>query len=212
MVAIPHYRVVDALPDPAAPNAIYYVKRWRGYDIVITDTNAQPLKSNDRYFPVNWGGQFLLDPNEINGWGVVGFVDDTNNQDLADADATTLTRISGGLRFPFDVRLLRFDVWHRNNSAEAEAWGWVIGKQMKVDASTTQTSTIFLHEVNDNGGVGPRDYGDTINHHTDIDLSNNADAVITAGEVIVVGVASPTAVAENRYVQVMTGLLELERL
>lgn len=212
MAAILHYRVVDALPEQIAPNAIYYVKKWRGYDTVITDAAGLPLRSNDRYTSINFGGQFLCDPNEINGWGSQGFTDDTNVQNLGLANATSLSRHAGGLHFSFDVKVLRFSVWHRNNTADVEPWGWIVAKQTKVDDSDAQTGTIFVHEVNDNGGVGPRDYGDDLNHRTDLDLTSNADSIIPAGDVLTVGVACPTAVEANRYIQVMSGLLELERL
>ena len=43
------------------------------------------------------GGQYRLDDGEVNGWGNVGYIDDSNVQDLGDHTATNLTRMAGGL-------------------------------------------------------------------------------------------------------------------
>ncbi len=157
------------------------------------------------------GGQFLLDPNEINGWGVVGPLDDSNTQDLGNVGAAP-ARTAGGIVFPFDVHLRRFLSWHRVNNAAAEAWGWVLFHQQKTAASNAVTSNYILDEVADNGGTGPRDYGNNQNQFSDIDLSGVAAAQdIPAGNVITLGVAAPTANTTNYFVQIQAGYLLLER-
>ena len=156
------------------------------------------------------GGQFLLDPNEFNGWGILGPFDNTNNQDLGNVGAVAVSRIAGGFVFPFDVRLVRFYAWHYNSNAAAQAWGWRILRQEKNAASNVVTGVDILNEVSDNGGAGPRDYASTITQLTDIDLS--ASATIPAGEVLVLGVEAPTANATNYYSRILSGFLEFKRV
>lgn len=158
------------------------------------------------------GGQLLFDPNEINGWGVVGPIDDTNAQDLGDVGAANLSRLAGGISYPFDVRIERFYAWHQNNNADAQAWGWVLAKQEKQSNSNTVATDYVLDEVADNAGVGPRDYSSTVTQLTDIDLSSATNNVIPAGEVLTLGAAAPTAVTTNRYVRVMSGYLHFTRV
>ena len=117
------------------------------------------------------GGQFLLDPNEINGWGIQGPIDHSNTQDLGNVGAANLSRLSGGLCFPFAVRIEHFFAWHSNSAANAQAWGWVLAKQQKTAGSNTVTTTYILDEVADNGGTGPRNYGNNQNQQTDISPS-----------------------------------------
>lgn len=72
-------------------------------------------------FEKNIGGQYLLDPNEINGLGQLGFTDNTNSLDLGNVGAANLNRNTGGFCFPFDVKIKRLYVWHKNSNADAEA-------------------------------------------------------------------------------------------
>lgn len=159
-------------------------------------------------FPL--GGQFLLDSDEVNGWGPIGPYDDTNNQDLGDAGVVTPNRVSGGLCFPFDVKIKRFYVWHQNSSASAEAWGWRLFTQQKVDGSNVVTSIDMVNEVSEGGGVGPRNYLSTVTQLTDITFTENN--TLTAGHVLGLGVSSPTAVTTNYYVRLMSGYIEFERI
>lgn len=160
-------------------------------------------------------GQFLLDPNEINGWGAIGIFDNTNTQDLGNVGANALNRNAGGICFPFDVRIKRLAGWHRNNNAAAQAWGWVLARQSKTPSSNA-TSNIFMLDESVDRGAGfegqfnLRDYGNNQNQFTDLTNFNND--VIPAFEVIVLGVGAPTAVTTNRYVQVQSMFLEFERL
>ena len=172
---------------------------------------AQLSATSDQIiFPLN--GQFLLDPGETNGWGSVGPFDNSNTQDLGNHDAATISRLSGGIVFPFDVNLVRLVAWHRNSNASAQAWGWVISDLQKTAGSNTQTTSYVLHETQANGNVGPRDYSNNQNQQTDIDLSGIAAGQgIPAGNVINLAVAAPTAATTNYYVQVMAGYIELER-
>ena len=160
-------------------------------------------------FPL--GGRFLLDPNEFNAWGILGVYDDTNSQDLGNVGDTTPSRLAGGLSFPFDIQLLRFVADHRNTNAAAEAWGWRIFRQDKLSTpaagSSDVTAVDILNEVND-GNI--RDYLNNVNQKTEIEFN---DIIIPAGEVLVLGVESPTAVATpNYYVEIQSGYFEYVRL
>ena len=159
---------------------------------------------------VQLGGQFLLDPGEFNGWGPLGYLDNSNTQDLGNVGATSISRVAGGLCFPFDVRLKRFFAWHYNSSSAAHVWGWRIDRQTKNDASNTVSGETLLSQVGDNGGAGPNDFGNTINQKTD--LSFSGQPIISAGDVVVLGVEAPTAVTTNYYVRILAGYLEFERL
>lgn len=174
--------------------------------------NAPGLNNNKASGFFTLSGQWLLDPNEINGWGVTGPYDPTNSQDLGNVGAANLAWTAGGVMFPFDVNLLRFRCIHRNNNAENQAWGWVLAHIAKVVGGTNAGATSYiLDEVADNGGVGPRDYLATSQQLTDIDLTALPNtASVPAGNLINVAVASPTAVATNRYVQVLGGYLSWE--
>jgi len=158
-----------------------------------------------------FSGQFLCDPNEYNGWGPIGFVDNTNSQDLGNVGAA-ISRVAGGFSFPFDVRLKRFEAWHQNNNNDLQAWGWRIASQSKNANSNTVTFNDLLRECVGDGAtaVAPRNYGNTTTQRTEIPFVNSD--VIPAGDVVVLGVEAPTAVTTNRYVRVMSGFFEFERV
>lgn len=166
-------------------------------------------------FTENVSGSFLLDPNEICGWGVRGPVDDALTTDLGNSQATNPARTAGGYMYPFDVKVKAFRAFHRNSNAVAEAWGWVIFSQNKAattsSGSNTRTSTIWLNEVTDNAGVGPRNYLNNTNQLTDIDLTS-LNIVVPAGDILGIGVDAPTANDTNYYVDVMAGYFLLERV
>ena len=159
------------------------------------------------------GGQWLLDPNEFNGWGILGTVDNTNSQDLGDVGAANLSRTAGGLKYPFDVQVTGLYLDTYNSNGNAEAFGWGIFKQSKTEDSNVVETTYILDEVADNAGVGPRNYGNTLNQKTEIDLSQVANPItVNAGEVIGLGVMAPTANNTNYYVRVMAGFIQLKRV
>lgn len=165
-------------------------------------------------FPLS--GQFLLDPNEINGWGAVGPYDNSNNQDLGNSQVTNFNRLAGGLCFPFDVTIDRLYAFHRNNNGSAQAWGWVLASMTKTPGSNTVATNIILNEVTENAGVGPRDYQNNQNQLTDIDLDSLglsvAQRTLTAGDVLVLAVDAPTAVTTNYWVQIQSGYIQLSRV
>lgn len=169
------------------------------------------IKTEPFIFPL--ASQFLLDPNEFNGWGELGPYDNANARDLGNVGATTISRVAGGLMFPFDVRLTRFKAAHYNSNANAQAWGWRICHTTPIAGSTAAlAATDILRECVGAGATAtaPRDYGSTQNQLTDIDLS--ASATIPAGDIITLGVEAPTAVGTNYWVRICSGYLQLERV
>ena len=152
-------------------------------------------------------GQFLLDPNEFNAWGTTGFVDNSNTQDIGNVGAGMTAQV-GGLCYPMDVTLKRFYCWHRNSNGAALPWGWRIARQEKNENSTTRTDTDILRECvgTDATAVAPRDYQNASMQLTDVTI----DHVIPAGQTIVLGVESPTAVTTNYYVQMFGGCFVFE--
>lgn len=161
-----------------------------------------------------FGGQFLLDPNEYNGWGSIGAGDDTNTQDLGDVGAN-LSRYAGGFVFPFDVELVSFQAWHRNSNAAALPWGWVISKQLKVDNSNSVTTEFILDESTVRAsvlnGLGLRNYLSNSNQYTEFDFSNDS-IVIEKGQVLNLSIGAPTAITTNYYVQVMGGSFTFKKI
>lgn len=176
-----------------------------------TITVDELLKSQPIVIPL--GGQFLLDPNEFNGWGNVGWTDNSNQQDLGNVGVDP-NRLAGGIVFPYDVNLTTFYAWHRNNNADALAWGWKIGFQEKNAGNNTVAWTNLLTEVADNGGTGPRNYANNTNQLTELYTASGDMSGITipGNDVITLGVESPTAVAANRFVQIMGGYMTFERV
>ena len=163
-------------------------------------------------FTEHVGGAFLLDPNEINGWGFRGRIDEIYTVNLGTPQTTNLARVAGGLMFPFDVRLKRFQCFHYNSNPAASAWGWVIAHQTKAATPTagsnSRSTTFILNEVTANGGVGPRNYLNTVTQQTDLSFN----AVIPAGDVITLAVAAPTAATIDYFVNVLSGYLLFERI
>ncbi len=205
-------KVVASLPAVLTPDTLYCVRSGSGFDLFLSDSTGSiahkinaPLTTPSICFPL--GGQFLLDPNEYNGWGTIGIYDNSNTQDLGNVGAN-VSRIAGGLCFPYDVRIKRLFVWHYNTNGSAEAWGWRIVRQLKVAGSAEGTHVDLLAEVADNGGVGPRNYLDTLNQLTDVSM----DGLVPQGEVVVLGVEAPTAVGTNYYVRIISGFIEFERV
>lgn len=179
--------------------------------IVGSITVAEILELYNRPLTLPFSGRFLADPNEINGWGIQGPSDDTNAQDLGDSNVTNLSRLAGGFMFPYDAELLSIRMWHRNNNAGVDPFGFVLTKQEKNNNSNTVVSDNLIHEVNDNGGVGPRDYASTVTQFTELDLSGLANRFLPENDVINLAVSFPTADNTNRYVEVMSGILVYRR-
>lgn len=181
-------------------------------DYLNTEFNKGSVSETLLVMP--FGGQFLLEPNEINGWGSIGAGDDTNTQDLNDVGAT-LSRFAGGFIFPFDVKLKSFQAWHRNSNATALPWGWVISKQLKVNNSTGVTTEFILDESTIRAsvlnGLGLRNYLNTNSQYSEFDF-NDDNIIIEKGQVVNLGVGAPTAITTNYYVQVMAGAFTFEKI
>lgn len=207
-------KVVSVLPNPLVPDTVYAIRSGAGFDLYFSDVTgaiAHPLNSQKFLPPEQIWGQFLLDPNEFNAWGQIGYGDNTNSQDLGNVGAE-ITRLAGGIMYPFDVQLLSFKAFHRNSNANAQAWGWRLARQVKNGGSNTVSFNDIIRECTGAGAtaVAPRDYGNNTTQYTNIDLS--ATATVPAGEVIILGVEAPTANTTNYYVQVFGGYLYLERV
>ena len=169
------------------------------------------VTSNPAYDIIDLGSQFLLDPGERNGPGFLGIYDPTHTQDLGNTGATTVAWTMGGIYRPWDMRLWVVDIWYRINSVNAEAFGFFVGHSQKVENSTAaQPITMLLDEVDDNGGLGPRDPANNLPYHTGQLVINSG--VIPAGQMVTWGVEAPTADPTNRYVQIFGGHLIFERI
>ena len=158
-----------------------------------------------------FSGQFLLDPNEYNGWSSVWHNDETVTSDLWNVWAA-VTWVAWGYSFPFDIQPKRLTAWHRNSNAAALAWGWRINGQTKIENSSARTDVEILREVVWDGatGIAPRNYLSTLMQRTDIDLSSAP--VIPAWAVITIWVEAPTAITTNYYVQVPSGNFIYDRV
>lgn len=176
-------------------------------DAVKLPTNREPIVQQ-------FSGQFLLDPNEYNGWGAQGFVDNSNTADLGNVGAANLDRNAGGFFFPFPVKLTGFYASHKNSNGAALAWGWCFYYQTKTAGSNTVTTT-FLRDESFNRGdgfFGLRDYSNTQNQETLLSASDFVDTIIPANTVIGVCVGAPTALTTNYYAQVFGGYFQFDRV
>lgn len=181
-------------------------------ELYIKKANNEVKLLNPQTIIQQIGGQYLLDPNEYNGWGITGFTDDTNNQDLGNVGSNNLNRVSGGLTYPFDVRIKSFKAYHYNSNVAALPWGWFLARIARNANSNTVTTTWMLDEAFDrgNGQFNLRNYLNNRNQTTE--LSNFENNIVPAGEIIILGVGAPTAVTTNYYVRVSSGYLEIERV
>jgi len=199
----------ESITDNATADAASDAAQQAEDDQQQLEIDENLVRANKIIFQVS--GQWLLDPNEQNGWGVIGVYDNTNSQDLGNVGAE-INRLAGGISFPFDVRIDRLQLWHQNSNNSAQAWGWVMTRQQKVAGSNTRTNTVVFDEVADNAGVAPRNYLSTANQLTDIDTSELPNNVLPAGHILNLAIAAPTAVTTNYYARVMSGFLELTRV
>jgi len=172
-----------------------------------------------------FSGRFLLDPNEINGFGSRGPNKDVQNNrwsspgflaSLPTVSQTTGTNDIGGYTFPFPVKLAEIYAVHKNSAPTARPWGWCAISQEITANSNTETTTVLLREFT--GSAAERDYGNNIKQITHITLTSNdnggdplEDVVIPAGAVIGIAVGSPTALGNNNYVDVQAGFLKFDR-
>jgi len=179
----------------------------------VTDIQESGVSST-WHPPIMLGGEFLIDPGEINGWGVRGRLDDRHTNDLGNAGATNLATSTGGVVLPYDVRVKRLLVHHTNSNANAAiSWAWVLAKQTWSGGSATRTTTYVLDQVTATGAAGYNNYATTIRQLTDIDLSGNAENVVPAGDMLTLGVAgASTTPSTNYYVRCHAGFIELERI
>lgn len=216
MTKVVNNRINNALPSVLNVGEVYYVKKGNVVTKWLVQNNGVPIQVvGNTTFTEKIGGQFFLDTGEYNGWGVLGAVDETNNQDLGNVGASSLSRIAGGIMYPFDVRIKRLRLVHANNNANAIAFGWAIAKLTKNNSSNTQTTEWLYDEAFDrtaNGvpnGNGLRNYLNNTNQITDISL----DVIVEAGKVICLMAGSPSGNGDtNRYVRVQSGYFEFERL
>jgi len=161
---------------------------------------------------VNFWGKFLLDPDETNGWFDQWMTKDIASWRLWTSINTNFNRKAWWISFPYNVKVKRLHVWHRNSNAAALAWWWVIWQQSKTPNSNVKTNLWILHEVNTNLWVWTRDYLNVKNQLTDIDLSALPNNIILAWDVITLWVSAPTAITTNYYVNVESWYIEFERV
>lgn len=192
-------------------NGVDPVNNSSAYDIAI-DAAGKPILQK-KQFVWSLGSQFLLHPNEMNGWRERGPFDDAITTDLNNIGEDPIG-LSGGLVFPWDVKLLSMFAWHRNSNNAVEPWGWVIFKQQKTAGSNNTNSTFIIDEVTENNGVGTRDYGNDRIQQTNLDLTTKSDVLRTlaAGETLTLAVAAPTTNGSSFYVNIMSGYLLFERI
>lgn len=212
MATYKNAKVAGALPSSPLANAEYLLKKGDRVEHYVTDISGNPFPVREPIIQ-QFAGQFLLDPNEYNGWGPQGFVDETNATDLNNVGAANLISTTGGFVFPFPVKLTGFYASHRNSIATAQAWGWCFYYQTKTASSNTVTTT-FLRDESFNRGdgfFGLRNYSNTLNQETVLTSSDFVDTVIPANTVIGVCVGAPTAVTTNYYIQVMGGYFQFEK-
>ena len=208
-------RIVSTAPStPDAGYAKLYKRAGVWYEL-DENGNENYLVRGNELPPLQFSGRFLSDPNEINGWGVLGAYDNTNSQDLGNVSAANLSRLSGGPMWPYQVKITGLYAYHRDSNSATdiiEPWGWAMLRQKKTGGTNTITDEYILDEVADNGGVGPRAYGNSVTQETMIDLSSAANNVLSPFETLVLGLAAPTATPVNRYVEVMSGIITMERV
>ena len=100
---------------------------------------AFPIENRKGAF--QFGGQFLLDPNEFNGMAAIGFTQNTFNTSLSSVGGNPQS-IAGGFMAIDSIRLTNFKANHRNTSALALAWGWRLSYHTFVTNSTGQTNIL----------------------------------------------------------------------
>lgn len=171
------------------------------------ESHRQIIRSTNRAFtdiilPI--GGQWALQNNEVNGWGLQGPLDDSNTQDLGDyATYTTLNpQQLGGLRFPIDVELVELDLIYRCDTNATLDWKWLIYTQTKTMNSGTRVTTLVYDGTLGVAGTPTQYTQSTI---VTGDLTN---AVLTAGDFLCLAAGTPTQIA-NRTVQVYGGYIRL---
>lgn len=159
-------------------------------------------------------GEFLLDPNEINSGTTQGAREERFTGDLGNVGATNLSRLTAGLVYPFDVKLVGFTAHHANSSSGNNAWGFVFYAISRNDNSSIVSTTFLRDESFDRGEghFGLRDYASTVNQSTFLGASDFVDVVIPAGDIVFVGVGAPTADTTNNYVRVNAGCFVFERV
>lgn len=157
-----------------------------------------------------FGGRFLLDPNEFTGFSLAGAFDDTITNDLGNVGAAP-TRVAGGFSFPFDVQLKEMSAKHYNSNATVLPWGFRVITQEKGVGNAVVNLDVIRECVGDGAdAICPQDHLSTVNVATTLDLS--ASEVVPAGAVIGIGVEAATAIATNYYVNVMSGYISYERV
>ncbi|MCG7492479.1 hypothetical protein [Thalassobius sp. Cn5-15] len=188
-----------------------------------TETVKAMLNQHAPYLR-DFTGQYLLDPNEVNGVGVLGPNDQSQTADLGDVTALNnlaigagMTNSLGGWIFPFDVKLTGVDAIHDNSNGLAEAWGWMIWHtSFSFNSNNEAFQGFLLNECST--GFGLRDYQNPSKQRTSVTTTTSdiggptlADVVIPAGNMVTLGVGAPTAPSANYFVRVNAGNLRFER-
>ena len=178
-----------------------------GGTVDLADTTVTGLRWIEQF-----SGQYRGSDADLRGWASVGPFDDIFTVRLGSHTATSLSWLAGGFIFPHTVQLRRVYAEHRVTQNAAEAFGFVVFGVVGTVDTDTATTTFYRHETQENGDVGPRNYGSSNELKIyDDDLTGvTAAQSIPAYTRIGVGVAMPSAAAD-RNIQIMGGFMEFER-
>ena len=144
-------------------------------------------------------GQWALQNNEVNGWGVIGSADNTNSQDFGNyTNYQTLNAATmGGMRFPVDVRFVEMDLLWRNTTGTMD-WKWIIYRHTKTAGTAVETTEmIYDGPLRSNANVA-------IVSQTILTSDDLIDPVIPAGDFFLLAAGTPVQAA-NENVQVYDG-------
>jgi len=165
-------------------------------------------------------GQFLLDPGEYNAYGLLGFTDNTNNQDLANVGEGVGVAV-GGIVVPYDCEIVSLFVRYRVSNADSLPWGWRIGT---VNTKSTIVNGVYSEQEDlfnqvaaasiPNSGIVLNDPPSTESEILEREVSElSAEPwIVKKNHMIHFGVEAPTALTANRFVQISGGYLLLKRL
>ena len=150
------------------------------------------------------GGQWGIQNNEVNAWGVLGFVDNNNTQDVGNyTNKNTLNSVNfGGYTLPYDAYVVDAHIKFRVNNADVIGFTWMLYEQDKVVGGANPTTLKYESAL-----ITPGNNSDQEHNFTAADMVNNNFA---AKNVISLAVGCPTQ-GINRNAQVYGGYVRLRK-